>query len=555
MDYNEKISLLNKYGMSCEVKTEKCQIGITGSLIAPVRLAGKMFGIDSFSRGMTNRPYVIELCYGESLVYAVKEKEEWKETSEEAWHEAMLGLTEDGIDESLLESRITVPCEQLKEERVWVLPISDRDAKTQWEKLTEKIDRWCVALTATHLLSSMEKEFLRNIRKYYAAADCQLYLGDMEHIYEEKDRRHINECIDAFSEQFSEAFKISEDPEKVKEELFKEAANLNEVMTRREKRILKLQMERLGRVLKEKAAALKKEAEEKQEIADEGKYLGEKFARLEKELGRQIRIYYLREFLQEAKKELDAYDMEQQKKLEQGIEEEEDLTALSENITPFLLSEWEKYLEGEFVRWLVQEANAMSEQLNQEFDVRLKKLIQGVENAEAAKALYDSIYGASPDGHEAYYKFVGMWKYTLAGSSVYDQMNVDGKEGGFLKRALPIAFITVGVLAGMTGTLLPGIALAAIGIKSKISQEEEREAFRKELKKEAALREKQILKYVKQGLEKEFENLEEAINRQIAKYFEKFDENFQKYCSSVLGEKDRILTEAQEIEAFLQNIN
>lgn len=554
MGYDEKNSLLSKYGINYEVKTDMCQIGITGSLVAPVRLAGKMFGIDPFSRGMANRPYVIELVYGESLTYSIKEKEEWTEVSEDAWHEGMLGLTEEGIDESLLESRVTVPCKELRNGRVWLVPISDRDAKRQWESLTEKIDRWCIALTATHLLSSMEKEFLRNIKKYYGAADYHLYLGDMEHIYEEEDRKRINECIDAFAEQFSESFKISEEPEMVKEELFQEAANLEAVMNRREGRILELQIERLGRVLKEKAAALKKEAEEKQEIADEGKHLGEKLAHVEEELERQIRIYYLRELLQKAEKKLDAYDVEQQKKLDQGIEEEEDLTALSENITPFLLQEWEEYFQGEFKRWFIQEVNALSEQLNQEFDAKLEKLIQDIENSEAAKALYDIIYSGFPEIHETYWG--GPVQYSgFTDSFAYKQMNIEGKEGGALKRAIPIAFIAIGAFAGITGTLLPGIALTAIGIKSKISQEEEREAFRKELKKEAILQEKQILKHVKQELEKQFDYLKEAINQRISKYFQKFDENFQEYCSKVLEEKDRILMEAEEMEASLQNMN
>lgn len=545
MEQEEKIRLLKKFGLEYEENRDICKIGITGMLRTPVQLAGRMFGIDSFQKGIVGRPYIILLSYGAEIAYSIKTCDGWMTISEDAWHISMSGLTDNGVDDSLLESMVSCPCEELQKAAVSLISLEENGSQKQWLNDFWKIDRWCTALSATKLLSSLEKEFSRNIRKYYETQDYIFYLGDTEYIYEEEDCRHINNSLDTFGQQFEGSFKISREPEKVKEELFYDCGDREAVVERRNQRMMSLQIAKLQERLRKQAEELNEQAVKKQKVIEELKILKDSICCMEDEFGRQIRIYYLRELQQKVHQKVEEFDVKLQQLLMEGIDEEDNLEALSENIPSFLLEEWEAYLQGEFTTWLREEIDGLNKKLGTEFHEKIEELIKKGKDPDVEKILRKTMEHIYSIARADYWEEPGQSLDFL--EAVPNNTQNNAGSGIMNHKALPVIFIAAGAIVGIAGALLPGLALAAIGMKSKISQKEEREAFRKELKAGGALQEKQALKYVKKELDAGFDGLKNTINQWVHIQFKKIADALQMYDNRLNAEKEETLEEAARL--------
>ena len=553
MERDEKKNLLKRYELDYEESREICCIGITGMLRNPIQLAGKMFGINPFLKVMVGRPYTIWLSYGNEITYSIKQDGEWKMIPEESWHQCMSGLTDEGTDESRLEARVLYPCTELQKVKICLISLEGDDSKG-WMDDFWGIDRWCIVLSATKLLGSLEKEFFRDIKKYYTAQDYTFYLGDMEFIHEEKNRRYIGDYLDAFAGQFAGGFRVSQETDHVKEELFCGCEDFDAMFQRRDERTMSLQMCRLKKILKIKTDDLNKQLVKKQTVIDKLKTIENGIAHMEDDFGRQIRIYYLRELQQKIHQKMDQYDAQLQPKLMMGINEEDDFTALSENIVPFLLGEWEEYLQGGFAAWSADETEALNQELGKELNAKIEGLIEREGDSTIKETLYRTM-------ERVYYDEKIFWEKPAQPLDLSDAMqdgqtHTIGLETGIMNhKAIPLIFIATGALAGITGALLPGLILAAIGVKSKMSQDEEKETFRKELEKEAVFQEKQILKYIKTKMDMGLEDLKGSVNQSINMQFSKIIDALQMQEDRLTAERDEIVSEAAKLEDMLQNIN
>lgn len=117
-------------------------------------------------------------------------------------------MTEKGIVDSLLEAKVECPCELLKNADVRLESLGEDKDVRKWEDAFWRTDRWCLALSATKLLNDAEKEFCTRISEYYNEEDYSFYLGDLEQILTEEDKRHIEGSMDAFAGQFPDGIRV-----------------------------------------------------------------------------------------------------------------------------------------------------------------------------------------------------------------------------------------------------------------------------------------------------------------------------------------------------------
>lgn len=100
------------------------------------------------------------------------------------------------------------PCELLKNADVRLESLGEDKDVRKWEDAFWRTDRWCLALSATKLLNDAEKEFCTRISEYYNEEDYSFYLGDLEQILTEEDKRHIEGSMDAFAGQFPDGIRV-----------------------------------------------------------------------------------------------------------------------------------------------------------------------------------------------------------------------------------------------------------------------------------------------------------------------------------------------------------
>lgn len=546
METIEKKKLLKKYGLECGTTGDdhNCQIGITGMMMAPIRFAGKIFGINAFLQGIVGRPYDIFLSYGERSVFYIRAADgEWKAVGEDLWHEYMSGLTDHGIEESRIETKVECPCETLKIADVLLKSIEEDREGQQWKTAFWGIDRWCVALSATKLLCSLERGFSAEMEKYYDSADYIFYIGEMELITVDEDKVHIGSSVDAFARQFPNGIQITDQIDEACQHLFEGCRETQTVLLRRDERRVQLQLSRLEEVLCREAESYSKQAAEQQEIIDRLQLLGESLGKIEGDFCRRIRIYHLRELQQKMHHKMEEFDVVLQQELEQRIIGENDLSELADRIMTFLMQEWERYLKVDFAKWSAAEADSINQVLWEDLKEHVTGVLVQNGNPDIAPTIDNDLDRA--------FATVGM---TAALPQIPG--SITRREKGLLdSEALPVIFIAAGAVAGVAGALLPGLAFAAIGIKSKMNQQEEKEQFRKELMKEATLQERQILKCMKEGINAKLQEMEGGITQWTHAQFVKVEDSLKMQCGQQAKDRDRFLAKAAEVTVDLQNVH
>ena len=500
MDLSEKKKLLTEYGLDYVDDGQVCQICITGMMMAPIRLAGKLFSVDAFLGGISGRPYNVSLSYGEKTTFYIKEdNDEWKAVTEEIWNECISGLTEDSIVESLFEAKVECPCELLRNADVWLKSLEEDKDVRKWEDAFWQTDRWCLALSATKLLNATEKAFCSKIKEYYSEEDYSFYLGEMEQILTEEDKKYIESSMDAFAGQFPDGIRVGYQADEVRVNLFGGCVETEAVQKRREACKTLLRFSKLKEVLQKSLEDISAQIRKQGETIDRLQLLRTHIGQMENDFCRQIRIYHLRELQQKIHCNLEKFDVSLQQKLAGYVSEELNLSKLAEDIAPFLIREWEIYLNGAFTEWIARE------------------IVEAIHLTDSLQDIPDSV--------------------TRQNKGLLDN------------EALPIVFIAAGAVAGIAGALLPGLAFAAIGVKSKMNQEEEKEQSRKEILDHALLQERQLLKRTKEDVDAEMKGMDSKINQWIHMQFIRISDAVKAYCGKLTLQRNTLLSEKEDIEA------
>lgn len=540
MDLGEKKRLLTEYGLEYADDGEVCQVGITGMMMAPIRLAGKLFSIDAFSGGISGRPYNILLSYGEKTTIFIKEDSGvWKAVTEEIWNECISGVTEKGIVDSLLEAKVECPCELLKNTDVRLESLGeDKDAR-KWEDAFWRTDRWCLALSATKLLNAAEKEFCTRIREYYNEEDYSFYLGDLEQILTEEDKRHIEGSMDAFAGQFPDGIRVGYQADEVRKNLFGGCGEAETLHERRDERKTLLRFLKLKEFLQKRLGEISVQIGKQEETIGRLQLLSAHIGQMETDFCRQIRIYHLRELQQKIHRNLEGFDTSLQQKLTGYVREEVNLSILAENVTPFLTKEWETYLGGAFTEWIAMETDLLNQKLWAEWKQKVMELMSQDANLKMDSDIVEDLR-----------EIVEAIHLTESLPDIPDSV-VRQDKGLLDSEALPVVFIAAGAIAGIAGALLPGLAFAAIGVKSKMNQEEEKEQFRKEILEHALLQERQLLKRMKEDVDAELKKMDGKINQWTHMQFIRISDAVKTYCEKLVLHKNTLLSEKEDIETKL----
>lgn len=538
MDLSEKKKLLTEYGLDYVDDGQVCQICITGMMMAPIRLAGKLFSIDAFLGGISGRPYNVSLSYGEEITFYIKEDNGgWKAVTEEIWNECISGLTEDGIVESLFEAKVECPSELLRNADVWLKSLEEDKDVRKWEDAFWQTDRWCLALSATKLLNATEKAFCSKIKEYYSEEDYSFYLGEMEQILTEEDKKYIESSMDAFAGQFPDGIRVGYQADEVRVNLFGGCVETEAVQKRREACKTLLRFSKLKEVLQKSLEDISVQIRKQGETIDRLQLLRTHIGQMENDFCRQIRIYHLRELQQKIHCNLEKFDVSLQQKLAGYVSEELNLSKLAEDIAPFLIREWEIYLNGAFTEWIARETDLLNQKLWEEWKQRVVELMSQNENLKLDSDIVDDLREIAEAIH-----------LTDSLPDIPDSVTRQNK-GLLDNEALPIVFIAAGAVAGIAGALLPGLAFAAIGVKSKMNQEEEKEQFRKEILDHALLQERQLLKRTKEDVDAEMKGMDSKINQWIHMQFIRISDAVKAYCGKLTLQRNTLLSEKEDIEA------
>lgn len=533
------IRILDKYNLT-EMKnnyltwmnhaeTGSIAIGIFGEGQEVVKLLSELLNLPELNSILFPGEFRIRIIYGAELCYYQKENREEQQLSFEEFSEKIQGSDLD-IESYVFEGIIAVPDSNIKDVIFTAATIADGFN----DELLLQTDISVVALSATHLLSMKEREFIRNplnTRKCF-------FLYDLEKVHE-KEREQVKALLESYLSE-NEKYWILPSKEACSAfwMLRKEEADCYE------KRVRKIDTYMKPFIEAEIRTALSAADDEESLMRQTMQHLSsaqDELSKYKQRTTRYIFSNYISGIKNNTSSEIFDFYERLNQDITEGVKEERDIKSLQNELPHFITGAWSEFVDNILNSHVQQNvemvAPAIEEYVNSKVELFLKELLTE-EEYQCVNDLVNNIVDSNP---------VSEGKAdVIPGNAVMER-----KESAAIRRVLPKCLIVLGGIAVLGSSFIPGVLLLAAGLKGNSDAIEE---MQEELITAGKKMNYQCLNEVQSNLEQLMERIKIETEITVENCYSEVLSSLVRLAQSYQEEINKMSEKSASIHADLETI-